>query len=153
MRPFVPDTCRQHLRVVLLLGLILARGGTYFVEQPSTSMFRWYPRFDTFLASNSETLMHACVGFWSSANCHATQAWVIKWWMGMYGGLSPKRQVGYSNNPFAESINLGRFRQVDMRSLRQKNNQFKPTKTYRSKKDGRKCFCGTKQLKETQSLG
>ena len=29
----------------LLLKLVIARGGSYFVEQPSSSMLGWYPRF------------------------------------------------------------------------------------------------------------
>ena len=33
------------LRVSLLLKLVLARGGSYLVEQPSSSLLGWYPRF------------------------------------------------------------------------------------------------------------
>ena len=50
--------CVSLPRMSLLLKLTLARGGSYFVEQPSSSVLRWYPRFADLGIDCADTLLH-----------------------------------------------------------------------------------------------
>ena len=46
------------LRMSLLLVLTIARGGSYLVEQPSSSVLRWYNRFKELDLHSSAALPH-----------------------------------------------------------------------------------------------
>ena len=66
--------------------------------------------------------------------------------MGHYGGRTPKRHRGYTNNAWCSQVDLG----VYSRALRGK----KTVETVRRylNKSGKKAYVGTKELKSTQSL-
>ena len=65
--------------------------------------------------------------------------------MGMYGGASPKRHHGFSNNRFASLLDLGVYR----RALQAKQKKVETVKRYISK-DGKRGYTGTKHLKQSQ---
>ena len=68
------------------------------------------------------------------------------WWMGQYGGQSPKRHQGFSNNPWSANLDLGVYR----REQQAKQTRIQTVRRYQ-KKDGARGYCGTKSLKQTQS--
>ena len=67
--------------------------------------------------------------------------------MGLYGGGTPKRHVGFSNCACVGRLDLGPMRKTLMKKLKETQST---THTYVDKR-GRKRFHGTKSLKETQS--
>lgn len=79
-------------------------------------------------------------------NLAFSQVYSIKWHMGHYGAASQKPQRGWTNNASFQFIDLGPWRRAD-----------KPTgavQTVRktiNKRTGRKGYCGTAALKESQS--
>ena len=68
------------------------------------------------------------------------------WWMGMYGSATPKRHRGFSNNPGTSFLDLGSWKRAF-----QKQKKVKTVRKYINK-DGKLSYCGTKALKDTQSL-
>ena len=74
-----------------------------------------------------------------------TEIYCFGWWMGAYGGKSPKRHRGFSNNAFSSRLDLGVFR----RAQQAKQKQIQTTKRYQ-KRNGEFGYVGTKQLKGTQ---
>lgn len=71
------------------------------------------------------------------------ETYVIRWWMGHWGSPTPKREVGYTNNRFGESLNKGKWvRPTEQASV-------VPVRTYRNAA-GQKKYVGTRQLKQTQ---
>ena len=77
---------------------------------------------------------------------HEPEVFTFGWWMGMYGGKSPKRHRGYSNNPATSSLDLGIYK----RSERALKGSVQTVRKYTTK-DGRKAWAGTKELRGTQS--
>ena len=69
------------------------------------------------------------------------------WWMGMYGSPTPKRHRGFSNNPGTSFLDLGAWK----RAFQKQNKKVKTVQKYINK-DGKLSYCGTKALKDTQSL-
>lgn len=65
--------------------------------------------------------------------------------MGQYGGMSPKRHHGFSNNKYASFLDLGVYRRAE-----QAKKKLQTVKRYQ-KKDGKQGYVGTKNLKQTQS--
>ena len=49
------------LRVVCLILLTLARGGTYIVEQPGSSLLRYYDRFDWLCMQTTESCLYLTI--------------------------------------------------------------------------------------------
>jgi hypothetical protein len=66
--------------------------------------------------------------------------------MGQYGGCSPKRHRGFSNNPWTAALDLGVYKRIQQ----QKNCKVQTVKKYVDKK-GQKRYAGTRDLKSTQS--
>lgn len=60
-----------------------------------------------------------------------------------YGSQTPKRSKGYSNNRFIGRLNAGRLQRSKARSV------IKTSKVYYDRQ-GRKRFCGTRLLKQTE---
>ena len=52
-----PLIWKNNLRVVCLILLTLARGGTYIVEQPGSSILRYYHRFDWLCMETTESCL------------------------------------------------------------------------------------------------
>ena len=74
------------------------------------------------------------------------QVWKIRWYMGKYGGASPKPHVGYANCFKVGKLYNGSMSKAEMAKLKQTNSL---TKKYVNKA-GRKCWVGTKSLKNSQ---
>lgn len=56
-----PLDLENNLRVVCLILLTVARGGTYIVEQPGSSLLRYYHRFDWLCMQSTESCLHLAV--------------------------------------------------------------------------------------------
>ena len=152
-----------HWRTCMLMALVLARNGTYIVEQPPRqSLLYRHPRFrwlssttrvggsaDLFRLNSAST----CVAQ-SSIYLKSTTSEVYRscWWMGLYSdpatdeNWSPKRQISWSNSRHIWSLDIGQLRRP--RALNRK------TKTVHRYKDarGKSCYSGTKYLKPIESL-
>ena len=66
--------------------------------------------------------------------------------MGLYHSATPKRHVGLSNSSCIERLNLGKMSKKATQKLKE---QTFTTRTYVDRR-GRKCFAGTRHLKNTQ---
>ena len=77
------------------------------------------------------------------------QVYASTWWMGLYGGASPKRQIAWSNARTVRCLDLG----VLCAKLRKKlsNTTQKTSRSYINKQ-GKKGFHGTAFLKSSQKL-
>lgn len=64
----------------------------------------------------------------------------------MYGGESPKRHRGYTNNPWAARVDLGVYSRTQ-----QAKKQLKTVRHYLNSA-GKKAYAGTAALKSTQSM-
>lgn len=78
------------------------------------------------------------------------QVWQTAWWMALYGGLTPKRHLAYSNSSRIGALNLGTLAKSRMQEL--SGHAYTASKTYKTR-TGKKGFQGSKHLKQTQSLG
>ena len=69
--------------------------------------------------------------------------------MALYGGLTPKRHIAYSNAKTIQLLDLG----VLLKEVRDKLSKhgYQSTRSYKNK--GKKVFAGTRFLKWTQILG
>jgi|Cyp1metagenome_2_1107374.scaffolds.fasta_scaffold02216_14 hypothetical protein len=69
--------------------------------------------------------------------------------MALYGGLTPKRHIAYSNTKTIQLLDLG----VLLKEVREKLSKHgcQSTRSYQNK--GKKVFAGTQFLKQTQILG
>lgn len=80
--------------------------------------------------------------------CSNAQVYSAAWWMQLYGSLTPKRHIAWSNSATVRKLDLG----VLAREVREKlSSKRKSSKTYKNKR-GRKAFCGTRHLRGTQKL-
>ena len=68
--------------------------------------------------------------------------------MGKYGAPTQKPHVGYANFASVGRLNLGQMTKAEIHNMKQK--KIQTTKVYKNKA-GRKCWCGTKHLKRSQS--
>ena len=69
--------------------------------------------------------------------------------MALYGGLTPKRHIAFSNAKTIQILDLGKL----LKEARQRLSKhgYQSTRSYNS--NGRKVFSGTRFLKQTQMLG
>ena len=80
-----------------------------------------------------------------------SQAWSTRWWMGQYGGKTPKPHIAWSNSSEVGFLNRGK-----LRGWNYKSEEYERNKTCRSyvDKNGVKRFAGKKkELKQSQKLG
>ena len=77
--------------------------------------------------------------------CISAKVYTFGWWMGMYGGQSPKRHRGYTNNPAAARLDLGVYKRSE-----QAKKKLETVRRYTTR-DGRAAYVGTKNLRSTQS--
>jgi hypothetical protein len=75
---------------------------------------------------------------------HSAKVYTFGWWMGMYGGKSPKRHRGYTNNPAAARLDLGVYKRSE-----QAKKKLETVRRYYTQ-DGRPAYVGTKSLRSTQ---
>ena len=103
-------------------------GNTLFYNQPSSDGF---PRI-------------------SCSPCHHAyqfEVWTARWWMGLYGGKTPKRHIAWSNSETVGLLDLGRLHGWDYKNPKYQANRTTKTTT----KNGKKAFQGRKkELKDSQ---
>lgn len=127
--PSVSYTNALLERVICLMMLVSAVRGTWCLEQPGSSVLEFYPAFLHFITYHYRFF-------------RTTQSvWKVKWWMGCYGGKSPKRQYGYSSSRAILRLDVGWKRVMKTR--------VKTVKHYTNKNGARK-YVGTKHLRETE---
>ena len=144
----------------MLVAMIIARRGTYIIEQPRQSLLYRHPRFvwlsrvtrvDHVLNSwRSLRIIHA----YHCINCitQATEVYRSCWWMGLYSdpdqdeNWSPKRQISWSNSRFIWSLDRGQLRR------RRVPGQHSQTARRYQNASGRVRWTGTKKLKATEML-
>lgn len=80
----------------------------------------------------------------------ATKVYKVRWWMGHYGHVSPKRHKAFTNNKWAAKFNLGKMKLKRFRASQ--DPQDKPTVRYVDKR-GRSRFHGNASLKLSQWPG
>ena len=85
------------------------------------------------------------LGF-QSVSIITLQVWKVRWWMGKFGGPTPKPHVGYSNCYSVGKVSRGRMTKQEMAKLKEKTST---TRQYRDRA-GRKRWVGTKHLKQSQ---
>ena len=73
-----------------------------------------------------------------------TQVFTFGWWGGQYGGQSPKRHRGFTNNVWASKLDLGVYKRHE-----QAKKRLKTVRRYVSK-TGKPAYVGTRSLKGTQ---
>lgn len=67
----------------------------------------------------------------------------IAWWMSMYGAKTPKRQYAWSNSTGIRRLDVGwRRMRAQVQTVRHYFNS-----------EGRRCWHGTRHLRETQNFG
>ena len=175
------DLCREcedvsfgHApRCCLLCLLIVARGGTFMLEQPGGSYMEyydkmiwlysqvpvfWHQQFSLFVTP-SPPVINCTIGnivllSWFShahgSNHFLAQVFKICWWMAHYGSTSPKRHKAFCNNKAAGRYNRGKLQLKKFRE--QQREESKPTARYVDSK-GRKRYHGLAgKLKSTQTL-
>ncbi|CAL1165907.1 unnamed protein product [Cladocopium goreaui] len=115
-------------RVCALILVISCMNGCWILEQPRSTQLMWLPRVRSTFRLLPEV-------FESS------------WWMALYGGLTPKRHIAFSNAKTIQILDLGKL----LKEVRQRLSKhgYQSTRSYKSK--GRKVFSGTRFLKQTQT--
>ena len=100
--------------------------------------------------------LNLCVTFFYPLVCmvqHPNQLYKVyraKWFMALYGGLTPKPQYAYCNSCHIAKLNLGRM--VGWLKSKSANGKRVATcKTYLNSK-GDKCFKGTPALRKSEYL-
>ena len=71
----------------------------------------------------------------------------MKWWMIHHGALTFKRQKGYSNCKWVGRLDLGKLTLQDKK--RANDGKIHPARNYMDN-TGKKRWCGTSELKQTQ---
>lgn len=140
-------------RSILLALLTVAMGGSFMIEQPGSSLMRYYGRL--------QWLTQQCPALW--LNYHhgvvmklyllmcmcvrvpISQVYRTAWWMAHYGARTAKRHQGFSNNKWVEVYNRGKLLRTQFRA----DPKYKTAK-YRVDEFGVKRWTGTKALKQTQ---
>lgn len=79
----------------------------------------------------------------------AAEVYEVSWWMRHYGGASPKRHIMFGSSPWISQLSVGKLSGWK----KEMSEGTKPCRTYVSKKDGRKRFCGARFLKGAEKLG
>ena len=148
-------------RCICLALLIMARGGSYILEQPGQSAFLHHPRVEwlRFRENLPETcleIIQACtnlalvlLSLSSPMNgpSSLSKVFSVRWWMRHYWSATPKPQVALSNNPGVKRFDMGRL----LKAQRPTNKALSTTSKYKNAQ-GKKCFVGTKYLKTSQTL-
>ncbi|CAE7276232.1 unnamed protein product [Symbiodinium sp. CCMP2592] len=119
-------------RSVLLIYLVTALGGTWFLEQPSQSVLEYYPTFrkmllDLFNVQGGDAVFDT------------------RWWMCQYGAPTPKRHYAYSNSDKIYLLNQGK--------LYVKCGQRSQTVSRKRNAEGKQCYTGAKHLRPTECPG
>ncbi|CAK9063094.1 unnamed protein product [Durusdinium trenchii] len=127
---YVAEANCMCARSVLIALLIAARGGTFFVEQPGGSYMEYYDKMQWLF--------------------DRLPVYKVRWWMGHYGHVSPKRHKAFTNNKWAAKFNLGKMKLKRFRASQ--DPQDKPTVRYVDKR-GRSRFHGNASLKLSQWPG
>ena len=158
-------------RCCLLCLLIVARGGTFMLEQPGGSYMEYYDKlrwlyshvpvfwrqpFSLFAKLVSPFIHHtlgdiALHSRFSHVHGHfLAQVFKVCWWMAHYGSTSPKRHKAFCNNKAAGRYNRGKLQLKKFRE--QQSEESKPTARYVDA-NGRKRYNGLAgKLKSTQTL-
>jgi len=155
--------------------------GAWILEQPRSSRLIWHPRvrhvfrmmpkvlylkgqhffgfifvrlMKTHIRVQGDCIINH-LGFGSKCSLlHPKRPWKVfeaYWWMAMYGGLTPKRHIAYSNSRTVANFNLGTLVKRAREAL--SKHAYKSSKTYKSKSSGKKSFAGSRFLKQTQRPG
>ncbi|CAL1140558.1 unnamed protein product [Cladocopium goreaui] len=119
---------KAGMKVCALLLVITCMGGGWILEQPRSSQLIWLPRVRATFRMLPKVFQ-------------------ASWWMALYGGLTPKRHIAYSNTKTIQLLDLG----VLLKEVREKLSKHgcQSTRSYQNK--GKKVFAGTQFLKQTQT--
>ena len=94
-----------------------------------------------------------CVRFLLELLFFATQrlrkVWKIKWFMGKYGAKTPKPHLGFANVSNIGKLYNGKLTKREMKDMKAKTST---TRVYLNKL-GKKCWSGTRALKQSQFPG
>lgn len=165
---------KQLCRCVLLIHLVICRGGVFIIEQPGGSWLQYHPRI-RWLSRSIKACCSLCfnmlfvffgICFWIGSVCSWYLAdllfgWCAQcvsipsvlqsllvyksaWWMWHYGAKTPKRHYALSNSKGIASLNRGTL--TGWSAAMDPEN--KTTRRYVDTA-GRKRFVGTKHLKKT----
>ncbi|CAE7246780.1 unnamed protein product, partial [Symbiodinium sp. CCMP2456] len=88
--PYIADANCLTSRSILICLLVCCLGGTFLLEQPGSSLMRYYFRW-----------------VWLRQKIPVFR---VAWWMKMYGAPTAKRHQAFTNNPYAEEYNLGKLK-------------------------------------------
>jgi hypothetical protein len=92
---------------------------------------------------------HSIPGSPSHPTACIAQVYESAWWMMLYGSITPKRHIAWSNARTVKVLDLSRLlREV---KERMSSKVRKSSKTYRNRRGG-KSFVGTRHLRATQIL-
>ncbi|CAL1131372.1 unnamed protein product [Cladocopium goreaui] len=114
---------------VLLIMVVSAMNGAWILEQPSSTRLLSHPRV--------RHLWHLL-----------PRVYEARWWMAMFGSLTPKRHVAWSNSRSVKLLDLGVLAKVIRDKLAKHAQQS--TRKYTNGR-GKRAFVGTKFLKNTQT--
>ncbi|CAL1134470.1 unnamed protein product [Cladocopium goreaui] len=123
-------------RLCLLLIVVTALGGAWFVEQPEQSVLEYFPPFQSLLAQIFE------------AN-RGTAVFRAKWYMAHYGGLSAKPHYAWGNSPHLSRLCLGPLLGRRAKQPYEGPLKVKTCKTYKNKK-GETCYTGNSNLRKSE---
>ena len=166
---------KSTCRISLLLILTVALGGVFVLEQPGGSLLEFYPTFRWALTqlieiSGIETAQNLVawilllmmlinlihhpplrVNYISVAQYLWNLAKVcrVSWSMGAFGGETAKPQYAYSNSPAIRKLH--HYRPTSTNHVKEDHLKVQTCKKYKNR-DGKDCYVGTKQLKDTEKL-
>ncbi|CAK9117801.1 unnamed protein product [Durusdinium trenchii] len=119
-------------RTLYLMVVVVCLGGTFVLEQPRNSNMEFYPAFVEFLR-----LCYLCQ--------NGSSVFRVGWWMSHYDARTPKRHFAYSNSPFIRSLDRG-----ILQGWKKRKGKGPATAVTYESKSGKKCYKGTKHLKQTE---
>ena len=161
-------------RTVLLCYLISTLGGCWLLEQPFGSVLEYYPTFRQMMLHhfliarahaaaflNIERYCTDTIEFLvmripyrvllANPTCSSSKVHRVAWWMYHYDAPTPKRHYAWSNSRQVKCLDKGRLNMVKYKACR-KAKEVVTAKRFRNK-DGKQCYQGTKQLRDTEQLG
>ena len=96
-------------------------------------------------------ILHHYSNWFGGMNNNPWKVFQASWWMALYGGLTPKRHIAYSNARTVQTLDLGVLLKEVSRKL--SNHKYQSTRSYKSKgQKSKKVFSGSAYLKQTQLL-
>ena len=141
-------------RTAMILGLLCALQGSFLLENPATSVLLLHPRLRFILgrmkeagcpAPHSQVCLRTLLFLPTRRATKHAEAFKVTFWMRHYKSPSMKRTMVISNQRICGMLDKGQL-------FKNKKKKAIPTTKRYLNAEGRRRFCGTSQLKQSQKL-